>query len=166
MINKYMNYTKINTDIIEFEFDNYILCIDDNPIVLRFFDSIINRSLNDNTIKVNKCDSISKAKSLCVKNEYSLIFCDNTLELNIEDSISILRNLQKNSTIIITALSDINLCQEYIMGLGADGVIYKPIDINDIFDILIEIFDIKKEDLCKSSSFQKALTKKIFKNSK
>ena len=123
-----MTYEREETAIImEPDTDMQILVVEDNNLVSDYLKSIILRHFSP--CRTTVVNSIAGCMACLQEKKFHLILLDSTLELKPEDSCSAIRDLETTTPIILMVVSETKITQEYVIGCGADGIIYKPIEV-------------------------------------
>jgi CheY-like chemotaxis protein len=131
-----------------------ILIAEDNLTVQKFLSNVLKRHLSPCKLSyTEKCiDCLPKFD----KNEYDLILMDTTLEIDISECTSTIRAVTQ-IPLILLALSEMTIPFETLVGMGADGIVYKPIKVSSILKEITEVISINLEDRGTTSAFRKAI---------
>lgn len=154
------NYKRISTrqSIESSKDDIRILIIEDNLTVQKYLHNILKRHLAPCTcIFIDKC---YKSLELLQVESYDLILMDTTLDQNIEDCSSSIRGTTE-IPIILLALSEMTISYENMIGLGADGIVYKPIKLEELLKEIKGILEIDLTRRGATTAFHRTLKKDI-----
>ena len=130
------NLTSKISNIVNYNFGNRrILIVDDDRLSLK----IEKRSLSKFNFKIDACLTSSEAIDLITNNGYDLIFCDIYLENGMDDEV--LKTAKKYNIPIVALTADaIEGAEKKYLSMGYSYYISKPYSINDIYEVLENVF--------------------------
>ena len=130
--------------------DANILIVDDNPMNLMVFQSLIKRTL----VAVDTAEDGDRGLVMASRKKYDIIFLDHMMPG--KDGIETLHELKADkdginhdTTVICLTANAISGAKEEYIKEGFAGYLSKPIDANELEDMLMEY--IPKEKLCEPS---------------
>ena len=154
-----MSYKEHDTEAMNVPDDNIsILIIEDNTVISDFLKSILQRNLSPCAVSTVNC--IAGAMACLPEKSYDLILLDTTLDLKAEDSCEAIRDHDIGIPIILMAMSETKITYEYVVGCGADGIIYKPIESDQLLKEIGRLIDINWDERGTPSSYHRALKPK------
>lgn len=134
---------------------NFII-VDDNKTVYKFVQNVLNKCFSPCNIDI--VEDPYEAIDVIRNNKYDLILLDSTLKVHsAEDWIGTIRSMRLLYPIIILALSETSISQESVIGLGAEGIVYKPIDPKILVKEICSILQIDMSERGYASNFYKTI---------
>jgi two-component system OmpR family response regulator/two-component system response regulator QseB len=119
----------------------FVLVIEDNRVINDFLRSILRRHLAP--CHLSFATSYLEALEYLGKQIYHLVLIDTTLDqVSGEECCKYIREGGYEIPIILMALSEMKITQEQVVAIGADGIIYKPIERDDLLREITEVLDI------------------------
>ena len=125
------------------------IIIEDNLMVSDYLTSVLRKHFSPCTTTSLSSISSSIACLKENKDKYHLILLDTTLKLKGEESCAAIREVDPETPIILMAVIETKVTDEYIISCGADGILYKPLEVKEIID---EIKRIIKVDMSQRGS--------------
>lgn len=160
-----MSYDREKTDIIIVPEDNMrILVLEDNRVVCDYLRSILRKNFSPCTITV--VDTIGKGILSIDETHFHLILLDTTLDLKGEDCCAAIREIETSTPIILMAVAETQIRHEFIIGCGADGIVYKPISVENLLSEVNRVIDIDLTQRGTQSSLHKVIRNPDFKKTK
>ena len=151
-----MSYDRDKTDIFIVPDDNMrILVLEDNKVVAEYLRSILRRNFNPCTIII--VDAIGQGIVHVNQTHFHLILLDTTLDLKGEDCCAAIREIETNTPILLMAVAETQVRHESIIGCGADGIVYKPILVDDLLSEIKRVIHIDLTQRGTPSSLHKAI---------
>lgn len=136
-----MPYERDSTETIAIPDNNIqILVIENNQIISDYLKTVLRKNLNPCTITI--AFNLKEGISSLQYNFYHLILTDTTLELKGEEVCQAIRQVNIWTPLIMMAVSEIKVTNEYIMGWGADGIVYKPIEVKSLIKQIEDVLAI------------------------
>lgn len=132
-----------------------VLVVENNKTVAKLVTTVLQKSMSPCTVDVSN-DSY-ESLSILEKNKYDIILLDSTMEMEMEDWIESVRAVKIMYPILVMALSEVTISTEIILGTGAEGIIYKPVQPKELILGICEILDIDIEERGYSSNFYKTI---------
>jgi len=116
-----------------------VLVIDDED----FIRELIKDFLELEEIQCLGAENADQGLKLIAEEDFDLILLDRNLgKMKAEDLISQIRNQQKNAPIVI--LTGDQQCRgDYLQKIGANGIIFKPFQVNDFMENIKEFLEIE-----------------------
>ena len=151
-----MAYEREKTETLVVPDDNMqILVVEDNSIVSDYLKSILRRNFNPcSTTLVN---NMAGCMACLKERQYQLILLDATLDLKAEDSCAAIRDVNTNTPIIMMVVSETKITHEYVIGCGADGIVYKPIEVEYLLREINRVIEMDLTQRGTDSSFFRAI---------
>jgi DNA-binding response OmpR family regulator len=122
--------------IAPFEVIN-ILIVEDNKTVYKFLEKVLKRNLSP--VSITHVETSGDAFKAVENKRFNLIIVDLTLDMPGDDVISSLRECNVDCPIILAAVSELRISYEQIISIGADAIVYKPIDISYLMDVITQV---------------------------
>lgn len=151
-----MSYDRVKTEHLVVPDDNMqILVVEDNLVVADYLKSILRRNFTPCTTTI--VNGIAGAIACLQERQFDLILLDTTLKLKGEESAQAIREETMETPIILMAVSEVKITYEYVIGCGADGIIYKPIEVESLINEVQRIIDIDLSKRGTNSSFHRCI---------
>ena len=118
-----------------------VLVIDDED----FIRELIKDFLELENVRCAGAENADQGLKLIAEENFDLILLDRNLgkgKLKAEDLIAQIRSQQKNVPIVILT-GDQQSGSDYLEKIGADGIIFKPFQVNDFMENIKEFLEIE-----------------------
>lgn len=133
-----------------------ILVAEDNEIIIRYLKSLLRRHLSP--CKLSFAQDGYEVLKLTNETRFDLLLIDHSLTgMNGEELTTALRSTKNETPIILLALSEIKIPFESMVGLGVDGIVYKPIIIDELMQEIEAILRVNSTDRGTASKFHPAI---------
>jgi DNA-binding response OmpR family regulator len=132
------------------------LIVEDNKTIYKFVQSILNKTFSPCNIDI--VEDPHEAINVIRNSKYDLILLDSTLKVhNAEDWIGTIRSMRILYPIIIMALSETLISQDNVIAIGAEGIVYKPIDPKFLVKEICSILNVDMQERGYASNFNKTI---------
>ena len=119
-----------------------VLVIDDED----FIRELIKDFLELDDVRCAGAENAEQGLKLISEENFDLILLDRNLgKMKAEDFIAQIRNQQKNVPIVILT-GDQQCSSDYLEKIGANGIIFKPFQVNDFMENIKEFLEIEWEN--------------------
>lgn len=134
------------------EYSLSILVAEDNEVISRYLKSVLRRHLHPCELHF-AADGYEVLK-LANEIHFDVLLVDNNLSgMNGEELATSLRSTKNETPIILLALSEVKIPFESMVGLGVDGIVYKPIMINELVEEIENILNVNPAERGTTSKF-------------
>lgn len=137
-----------------------LLVAEDNPFIVRYLKTILRRNLMPCEADfVSKHVEVFKALEL---SRYNLLLLDDSLpEMRGESIVEQIRINGNDTPIILLALSETKLTHEQIIGLGIEGIAYKPLVLEELITEIKRVLEISTDDRGTQSKFYRVVPETV-----
>lgn len=131
-----------------------ILLAEDNRTIINFLKSVLRRNLSP--VNITVVENGHEALHHLTSKMYDIALIDHALPSVKGEEIA--RTMRANNIeipLIILALSEIKIPTEVMIGMGVDGIVYKPIEQKELLDEIQNALEISILDRGTQSKFHR-----------
>ena len=131
-----------------------ILVAEDNHTIINYLRSILRRHLAP--VKIEIVENGHEALRKLTEQDYDIALIDYALPtIKGEEIAKTIRANKIETPILLLALSEVKIPVEVIIGMGVDGIVYKPIEQKELLEEIKQALDISLMDRGSISKFHR-----------